>query len=57
MIFKVEITSPLQVGICYILPCPQIMKRNNQIIKMNNEIYQLGMSSSKCLLFLFDISF
>ena len=28
-----------------------IMKRNNQIIKMNNQIYQLGMSSSKCLFF------
>ena len=41
--------SPLQVGICYILPYPQTMKRKNQIIKMNNQIYQLGISSSKCL--------
>ena len=26
-----------------------IFNENNQIIKMNNQIYQLGMSSSKCL--------
>ena len=39
---KVEITFPLQVGICCILPYSyQIMKRNNQIIKMNNQIFKI----------------
>ena len=29
---RAEITFPLQLGICYILPYRQIMKRNNQLI-------------------------
>ena len=38
---SVEMTPTLQVKICFIVPCSQIIKRNNQIIKINDQISQI----------------
>ena len=37
----VEMTFTLQVEICFIVLCSQIIKRNNQIIKINDRISQI----------------
>ena len=37
----VEMTSTLQVEICFIVPYSQIIKRNNQTIKVNDQISRI----------------
>ena len=38
---SVELTFTLQVEICFIVPYSQIIKRNNQIIKINDQMSQI----------------
>ena len=38
---SVEMMFTLQVEICFIVPYSEIIKRNNQIIKINDQISQI----------------
>ena len=41
----VEITFTLQVEICFIVPYSQIIKKNNKIIKINDQISRIKLTT------------